>query len=132
MEDVIMRNVESLDGSMNDDKCDTPKRSHVDNIKETLEENPQRSYSKDLLMKLKNHPQSQEKPISFEIVDYVSKNGMWDPEHWHSRTAKDTKRPTSGSISGSNGKDEQQDKVSHCLSFMSIYLHLFIFFIIHV
>lgn len=106
-----MRSVESLDGSNAGDKCDTPKGSLNDCLDSPSKSLPKYFYSKELLVKLKNHPQSKQKPVSFDSSDFVSKTGLWDPEHWHSRTAKDSKRPTSGSIS--LGKEEQQEKVSN-------------------
>ena len=108
MEDVLMRSIDSLDISNAGDKCDTPK-GNIDDCPDSPSKSvPKLFYTKELLMKLKSHPQSKQKPISFDTSDFVSKSGLWDPEHWHSRTA--SKRPTSGSISG--GKEEQQDKVS--------------------
>lgn len=73
---------------------------------------PKLFYPRDLLMKLKNHPSSKEKPARFDDLD-VSKNGTWDPEHWHSRTAggKEPKRSASGSAVGAGNKEDQQDKV---------------------
>ena len=74
-------------------------------------------------MKLKNHPTSKKRPVLFDDLDYVSKNGSWDPEHWHNRTAsaKEPKRSASSSAVGSgNNKEDQQEKV--WISFNSIQL----------
>ena len=84
---------------------------------------PKLSYSRELMMKLKNHPKSKEKPSTFDVADMVSKSGMWDPEHWMTRTySRDPKRPTPGTI-GTLIKDEQLEKVSfnNILLFYAIY-----------
>ena len=113
MEDVTMESIESL--SMNGNDFNEKSEFCKGSLNGSLHSKslPKLSYSRELLMKLKNHPKSKEKPARFELLDYVSKTGLWDPEHWHSRTARESKRPTSGSIS--SNKDEQQDKVSTTL-----------------
>ena len=68
---------------------------------------PKLSYSREIMMRLKNHPKSREKPASLDLLDMVSKSGMWDPEHWMSRTAS---RPAPGTVSALR-KDEQLEKV---------------------
>lgn len=72
---------------------------------------PKLSYSRELMMKLKNHPKSKEKPAAFDLLDMVSKTGMWDPEQWMTRTSsRDPKRPTPGTV-GALIKAEQLEKV---------------------
>ena len=68
---------------------------------------PRLMYSREMLMKLKNHPQSKKKPASFDASDMVSKNGLWDPEHWIS---SDTSKRTTTTSAPAN-KEENQDKV---------------------
>jgi|ERR1711911_340162 len=72
---------------------------------------PRLSYTRELMMRLKNHPKSKEKPAQFDLLDMVAKSGMWDPERWMARTAsRDSKRPTPGTIAALF-KDEQFEKV---------------------
>lgn len=111
-----MESVENLNGNDVSEKIMPCKGGH-DEIQKVSTNKllPKLFYPRDLLMKLKNHPSSKEKPAKFDDLD-VSKNGMWDPEHWHSRTAggKEPKRSASGSALGAGNKeDHQQDKVCH-------------------
>ena len=113
MEDIIMESVENLNGNDVSQKIKSCKGGHDDENQQVISSKvlPKLFYPRDLLMKLKNHPNSKEKPAVFDDVDRVSKNGMWDPEHWHSRTAKDPKRSNSGSAVGAGNKEDQQEKV---------------------
>lgn len=78
---------------------------------------PKLSYSRELMIKLKNHPRSKDRPSSLDLVDMVSKSGMWDPEHWMTRTSsRDSKRPTPGTVAALI-KDEQFEKVGTQIRF---------------
>lgn len=110
MEDVIMESVENLNGNDVSEKITSCKGGHDENQQVSTKVVPKLFYPRELLIKLKNHPNSKEKPAVFDDLD-VSKHGTWDPEHWHSRTAKDPKRSNSNSTVGSGNKEEQQEKV---------------------
>jgi hypothetical protein len=110
MEDIIMESVENLNGNVSQ-KIMSCKGGHDENQQVPSKTLPKLFYSRDLLIKLKNHPSSKEKPAIFDDLDRV-KNGMWDPEHWHSRTAKEPKRSNSGTAVGAGNKEDQQEKVN--------------------
>lgn len=109
MEDIIMESVENLNGNVSQ-KIVSCKGGHDEKQQVPLKVLPKLFYSRDMLIKLRTHPSSKEKPSIFDDQDRV-KNGMWDPEHWHSRTAKDTKRSNAGPAIGAGNKEDQQDKV---------------------
>lgn len=109
MEDIIMESVENMNGNLSQ-KIMSCKGSHDENQPVSSKVLPKHFYSRDMLIKLKNHPSSKEKPLIFDDQDRV-KNGMWDPEHWHNRTAKETKRSNTGPAVGAGNKEDQQDKV---------------------
>ncbi len=70
------------------------------------------SYSREFLVKLKDHPRSRERPALLDTSHMVSKVGLWDPEHWHSSDSKQrlTAAPA-GPASQLGGKEDAQDKV---------------------
>lgn len=77
--------------------------------KEGKREKPRLVYSKEFLLKLKSHPKSKLRPKSFDEADFVSKTGLWDPDHWHSRTVRESKKPPN--LNTAPSKEEQQEKV---------------------
>ena len=108
-----MDNVENLNGNDVSQKILPCKdgRDENEQVSAPSKNLPKRFYSREVLMKLKNHPHSKEKPSVFDDLDRVSKNGLWDPEHWHSRIAKEPKRQNMGSGVVSGNKEDQQEKV---------------------